>query len=146
MQASFDMSAALHHVDAMVQALRAQVEPALGVQQALAFEGAVSEALTNIVVHGYKGTVGGAGILIELSTDGQGAQLTVRDQGRPGPSDLYETGPDLDKIDILEESGRGLALIRHHADTVNYTPSSDGNLLVLTFAAASPDLPGDDTG
>ena len=62
MHATFDLSPQLDDVDKVVQVLRAEVEPAIGVQQALAFEVAVSEALTNIVVHGYKGDVDGGTI------------------------------------------------------------------------------------
>ena len=78
---------------------------------------------------------------IQLSMGGHVVQLTIRDHGRLGPSDLYENVPSLDEIDIMQESGRGLVLIRHHTDTVTYTPALDGNRLVLTFRPSSRPLP-----
>ena len=136
MHPTFELPPQLDAVDDVVQALRAEVEPVLGSLQAMAFEVAVSEALTNIVAHGHTGVASGADagvISIQLSKQGAVVRLDIRDQGQPGPSDLYERAPSLDDIDMMQESGRGLALIRHHCDAVTYTPSADGNLLVLSF-------------
>ncbi|QBY01236.1 ATP-binding protein [Rhodophyticola sp. CCM32] len=138
MHHSFDLPPQLDEVDKAVQALRALVEPVLEPEQASCFEVAVSEALTNIVVHGYEGIQGGKTVSVQLDTDGQVLRLTIIDHGTPGPADLFETGPSLDEIDFMEESGRGLALIRHHADAVAYTPSVDGNRLILTFCFPVP--------
>lgn len=133
MQHTFDLSPQLDGVDKVVQALRAMAEPILGSQTAVAFEVAVSEALTNIVVHGYKGRDGGQDITIHLSSNPDALQVTLVDHGTPGPENLFDQGPDLHEIDFMQESGRGLALIRHHADAVSYTPSPNGNQLILKF-------------
>lgn len=133
MQHTFDLPPQLDDVDKVVQALRAVAEPVLGSQTAVAFEVAVSEALTNIVVHGYKGQDDGQDIAIHLSSNQDALQVILVDHGTPGPENLFDEGPDLHEIDFMQESGRGLALIRHYADAVTYTPSPNGNQLILRF-------------
>ncbi len=135
MKHAFKLPPQLGDVDEAVQALRALVEPVQGNQSAVAFEVAVSEALTNIVVHGYEGRANGSSISITLSVTASALELTIIDQAKPAPAHLYERAPLLDEIDFMQESGRGLALIRHHTDKVSYSPSSAGNKLVLTFPA-----------
>ena len=138
MEHTFDVLPQLDKVDETVQALRVLAEPLIGPQHAVAFEVAVSEAVTNVVVHGYDGNAEGD-ISVSLTANSSEVEVRIRDHGTPGPKDLFDRAPPLDEIDFMQESGRGLALIRHHSDAVTYTPSTDGNLLVLWFRRSQAD-------
>lgn len=133
MQHDFELLPRLDKVDETTQALRVLVEPVIGPQQAVAFEVAVAEALTNVVVHGYDGMADDSSISINLTTSPTELRIQILDHGTPGPADLYDKAPPLDEIDFMQESGRGLALVRHHSDKAIYTPSAKGNQLVLLF-------------
>lgn len=123
----------LDAVDPVVKALHAAVASVLDAEAAFGFEVAASEALTNIVVHGYAQIEGGGDISLSLCAEAQGVSLDIRDRGIPGPYDLYSRAATPESIDVMAESGRGLALIRHLADDIAYFPSAAGNRLVLTF-------------
>lgn len=133
MQHRCELLPRLDKVDETVQSLRVVVEPLIGPQQAVAFEVAVSEALTNVVVHGYHGSDEGGRISINLMASPTELQVRISDHGTPGPADLFDQVSPLDEIDFMQENGRGLSLIRHHADKAIYTPSTNGNQLILRF-------------
>lgn len=103
---------------------------------------ALNEAYNNVVLHAYRGILGGridlsisvqAGeVEIQLSDRGRGFDpASVRGYALPDlPED--ETGADVD-LDTLPESGMGLFIIRSFMDEVTYTRGAGGkpNVLVL---------------
>jgi anti-sigma regulatory factor (Ser/Thr protein kinase) len=125
-------------IDPTVRSIRAAAAPWLGADGADGLEVALSEALTNVVVHGYAAEAP-AKVRIGMTVEEAVIRIEIVDGGQPGPADLYESAPALDEIDLLEESGRGRALIRHFATTVHYRPAQGANRLTLTFARAPRD-------
>ena len=133
MHASFEMPPEVGAIDPTVRSIRAAADPWLASDTVHGLEVALSEALTNIVAHGYGGG-GSARVRIDMTVEETVVRLELVDGGQSGPADLYETAPKLDEIDILAESGRGRALIRHFATDVDYRPAEGANRLTLTFA------------
>jgi anti-sigma regulatory factor (Ser/Thr protein kinase) len=86
---------------------------------------AVREALSNAVYHG-NGNRPGASVRISCRPRPEQRQLvvSVADDG-PG----FDLAAQQPPVDPLSERGRGLALIRHHAQDVRMT----GNALTMTF-------------
>ena len=98
---------------------------------------ALTEALTNIVEHGFEGE-GGAPIELAWATSTHGLVVEVRDAGRPIPMDrLRNAGPDttfgFDPTDVggLPEGGMGLGIIRTAFDHVAYRSAGGQNRLRL---------------
>lgn len=90
---------------------------------------ATSEALSNAIDHG--STADGE-IEVVLSADGDGAELVVRDQGRPDADlpALPVAPPPPDSPD-----GRGLLIIQRLAERVRLRPCGTGSELVADFPA-----------
>ncbi|MBR0276952.1 MAG: anti-sigma F factor [Clostridia bacterium] len=91
------------------------------VEQLADIKTAVSEAVTNAIVHGYESMVGY--ITLECELDGDTVVITVSDFGR-GMSDielarqpLYTSRPE------LERSGMGFTVMETFMDTVEVTSS-----------------------
>lgn len=91
------------------------------VEQLADIKTAVSEAVTNSIVHGYEGVVGY--ITLECEIDGSTVTVTVKDSGR-GMSDvnlarrpLYTSRPE------LERSGMGFTVMETFMDSVEVTSS-----------------------
>lgn len=112
--------------------LREEVCAALGAAVAARFEIGASEALTNAVKHGHAAAPGSQ---IEMTLEWAADAVTVEIFDLPGttPFDPRTHAPLLDDVDPLAESGRGLALIVHCADAVDYISTGARNRLVLTF-------------
>lgn len=119
----------------MVQSLRAASEPFLDDETLFGFQVAMAEALTNIVRYSYDKAQDAVDGVVRISFQGEaaGISLEIHDYGKPGPAGLFKNLPKLDDIDPLSESGRGLALICHYAETVEFCADSTGNHLHLTF-------------
>ena len=97
-----------------------------GLSQARAFDIllAVREALTNAVIHG-NGNRPGNSVTLHCRPDGaRGLVVSVVDEGGGFNLDAH-----LAPEDALSERGRGIPLIRHHAQDVRMT----GNTLTMTF-------------
>ena len=78
---------------------------------------AVSEAVTNAVVHGYRGTVGDIYISVKLFDD-QSVRVEVRDRGC-GIADIEEARQPLFTTDQSgERSGMGFAVMEAFMDRV----------------------------
>ena len=139
MHASFEMPPEAGAIDPTVRSIRAAAAPWLGADGADGLELAISEALTNVVAHGYAAAEASARVHIGMTVEEAVIRVEIVDGGQPGPADLYESAPALDEIDLLAESGRGRALIRHFATTVHYDPARGANRLTLTFARTPRD-------
>ncbi|HTZ10376.1 MAG TPA: SpoIIE family protein phosphatase [Acidimicrobiales bacterium] len=87
---------------------------------------AVGEAVANSIEHGYRSD-GGGGIEVEAVTEEGGVRVVVQDQGRWRPGD-----PD-------PWRGRGFAIMRRVARSVEVTSDSQGTTVVLEW---SPQLEG----
>lgn len=133
MQVAFAMPASMEAIDPMAQSLREVAEPYLDAEMLFGFEVSVSEALTNIVKHSYGPDAANGNVQITLHCDGAAVSLELQDQGKPARADLYRNVPRLEDIDVLSESGRGLALIKHYTDALSFWSDQTGNHLSLTF-------------
>lgn len=97
---------------------------------------AVSEALNNVVEHGYRG-LGGRIDLTAVLSAGR-LRVRIRDEGRENRAfaGLGRTKPDTDgPRQDLPEGGFGWFLIRQIAASVRYRRIGGANLLTLDFSA-----------
>jgi len=129
---SFHMQNDLGDVDRMVVALRSAVDGTLDSAAMFKFEICTSEALTNIVKHAAV-TDKSEPILVQLSETEASLDVAIFDPIGTAPFDLRDHARDLDTIDPLAESGRGLGLIMQCADAVGYGSQDDRTRLILTF-------------
>ncbi|MEN9543196.1 MAG: hypothetical protein RLZZ598_29 [Pseudomonadota bacterium] len=117
---------------AMSTALRASVDD----EWIAAWDLGVTEALTNVVRHGYLGAPGQF-IDVRCEYDGPFLQVRLSDQGRRIPASLWEaaTGDvfdfDPDDLQSVPEGGMGLSLIRACFDESSYVGDGSTNHLVL---------------
>jgi serine/threonine-protein kinase RsbW len=96
----------------------------------------LTEAMTNVVRHGYSGR---AGLYIDVrcTDDGQWLQLQLGDCGTPIPAPLWAAADgsvfDFDPNDVqtVPEGGMGLSLIRACFDESSYHSDAQGNHLLL---------------
>jgi serine/threonine-protein kinase RsbW len=97
----------------------------------------LTEAMTNVIRHGYASAQHGRVTLTCIETVDQW-QLTLKDCGTPIPqAQLHQADGsifdfDPDDLRSIPEGGMGLALIRACFDTVDYQAHRDGNCLQLT--------------
>ncbi|NML16404.1 ATP-binding protein [Azohydromonas caseinilytica] len=109
----------------------------------------LSEALSNIVRHGYEAHARDARVQLLWTEQPDRWCLRLFDRGRPIPEAALQPSAhdpfDFDPLalDSLPEGGMGLALLRASFDRVDYRIGPRGNLLVLTKLLqpqARPDL------
>ena len=133
-----ELVASQQAVDPVVLSLKDDLKDTLPEDKLGAMEIVVTEALTNIVRHAYQGA-GDAPIRVRTLLTDAAVVVEIRDAAPPGPADLFDKAPNIDEIDPLAESGRGLALIRCYADRLDFAPGASGNRLRLEFdRLASP--------
>lgn len=130
--ASFHMQNDLGDVDRMVVALKTAVDGTLDSAAMFKFEICTSEALTNIVKHAAT-TNKSDHILVQLSETDSNLDVIIFDPVGAAPFDLRDHARDLDTVDPLAESGRGLGLIMQCADAVTYGSHDGRTRLILTF-------------
>jgi serine/threonine-protein kinase RsbW len=130
---AFSMPARIDAVDPMALALKAEATAYLSPEKLMAFEIAVVEALTNIVVHG-AARLSVPEVSVAFAADAEAVRLEITDAGPPAPAGVYDQAPSLDDIDIMAESGRGISLILACADAVHYSRQAGINHLQLVFA------------
>lgn len=126
----------LPDVAVAVQSLAGLLPQTLATTDRHLLEVALSEVLTNIVLHGYAGA---AGAPIEVCCCEGAAVLVVevRDGGRPIPPDrLDAAGPaafafDPDDLAGLPQGGLGLAIVKAAFDVVDYRSEGGMNCLHL---------------
>lgn len=131
-QTAFSLPVRLDAVDDLVVTLKAGAEAALPDDRLMAMEIALTEALTNTVRHGCA-ELPGATITVTLAIDPEAVSVLIEDDGRPAPAGLFDAGPALDDIDLMAESGRGIALILACSDGVDYRHEAGRNRLSLRF-------------
>ena len=129
---SFHMQNDLGDVDRMVMSLKTAVDGTLDSAAMFKFEICTSEALTNIVKHA-SATNKSDPILVQLSETDANLDVIVFDPVGAALFDLRDHARDLDTVDPLAESGRGLGLIMQCADAVTYGSHDGRTRLFLTF-------------
>lgn len=129
---AFHVECRLEAVDATMAALCAFVGDALSAEGLIRFEIAVTEALNNIVLHGALPSEAEIAVLVRRAD--QDVAVEIRDPGPPAPAELFHGAPDLDDIDPLAESGRGIPLIAAMSDALDYRTAAGLNCLTLGFA------------
>lgn len=83
----------------------------------------VSEAFNNAMIHGNRMDAKKQ-IKLSLSINGTRLRADIVDQGVQGLSAIRNKLP----CDTLAENGRGIDLIRHYADEVDFAEDAEGNL------------------
>ncbi|WP_435705366.1 ATP-binding protein [Yoonia sp.] len=126
----------LDAVDALVVALCQQVGDALSPAAMVRFEICMSEALTNVVKHAAAPAF--AVIDIDATTTPAAILIEIFDYDKAPPFDPRDHAVDLDTLDPLAESGRGIGLILQCADAVNYSVPDGRARLSLTFEREQP--------
>lgn len=134
---AFHVECRLAAIDTTMTELGAFLGDALAPEGAIRLEIAVVEALTNIVLHGRLAHDAGIDLLARTAPDT--VEIEIRDPGPPVPLRLFEDSADLDQIDPLAESGRGIALIKAMSDGLDYRIDRGANRLVLRFVARDPE-------
>ncbi len=132
---SVTFSATLEEVDAAAIALRNEAARILPEPALIRLEIAVTEAFTNIVLHGYPSLPGKIQATCHEQQDG--VVVTISDTGRPVPTGLFSGRASLPD-DPLEETGRGIALILSCADFVGYRSEGGRNELTMVFLSERP--------
>ncbi|WP_172327411.1 ATP-binding protein [Mangrovicoccus sp. HB161399] len=132
-----EMSAKLEEIDQLVVTLKASLEGAVSEDKLSAMEIAVTEALANAVNHG-SSAERGEKIRVSAAISEDGVRVEIVDAGEQMPADLYDDVAELDEVDLMAESGRGLPLIRFCSDDLVYEPSEGRNRLELLFRREAP--------
>ncbi len=89
---------------------------------------AVSEAVTNCIVHAYKDTDNGE-ILIEVTLQGEVVHIAVADRGI-GIKDIAKARQPFFTTGNDERSGMGFTVMETFMDTLDVVPNEGGGLLV----------------
>lgn len=92
---------------------------------AQSFRLAVSEAFTNALVHGNKKDSSKT-IKINLKLNEHEVTADIIDEGHDGLGRVYNRNP----IGLLDETGRGIDLIRHFATVADFREDERGGLIV----------------
>lgn len=131
-QFAFSMAAKIDDVDPMVLRLKAIAETVLDPNRVIAFEIAISEALTNVVRHAMAGQENGR-VAIDLQTMDGRLLVSVSDTGTSAPSGFLSSVAGPDEVDQFAESGRGVGLMLACADSVEYASEDGINRLSMHF-------------
>jgi serine/threonine-protein kinase RsbW len=125
----------LEAVGPVAKAVRDLAAPVLGEEGAGDLELALTEAVTNVIRHGY-GSEGGP-VRVEADVLGEQVQVCVFDWGRPIPGEaLAGAGArrfdfDPEDLDAVPAGGMGLSLITMLMDEVSYRTDLGQNRLTL---------------
>lgn len=98
---------------------------------------AVSEAVTNSIVHAYRGTVGIVTLVVRFYSD-RTLKITVSDKGcgiedvEKAKKPLYTTAPDEDRC------GMGFSIMESFSDKLYVTSKLDGGTKVTITRRLSP--------
>lgn len=129
------IDAGLDAVGPVAEAVRDLARPVLGEEGAGDVELALTEAVTNVIRHGY-GPEGGP-VRVEARLLGDVLTLCIFDWGRPIPGEaLAGAGArrfdfDPDDLDAVPAGGMGLSLIAMLMDEVSYRCDAGQNMLRL---------------
>ncbi|MGR3249400.1 MAG: ATP-binding protein [Paracoccus sp. (in: a-proteobacteria)] len=130
---AFPVECSLAAVDTAMANLCAFAADALPPEGMIRLEIAVTEALTNIVLHGDLPTELVIDLIVRKAPER--VDIEIRDFGPPIPPDLLQSSPDIADIDPLEESGRGIPLIKALSDALDYRSAGQSNCMTLRFAS-----------
>lgn len=132
-----DFNATLEEVSRVCSEIHALALTRGDIDWAVRVDLGLTEALTNVIRHGYGALRQGRVTLTCLET-ARDWQLMLKDCGIPIPQALLHQADssifdfDPDDLQSIPEGGMGLALIRTCFDSVEYQVHHDGNCLVLT--------------
>jgi serine/threonine-protein kinase RsbW len=125
----------LEAVGPVAEAVRALALPVLGEEGAGDLELALTEAVTNVIRHGY-GPEGGP-VRVEAEVQGRQMRICIFDWGRQVPGEalagagLHRFDFDPEDIEGLPAGGMGLSLITVLMDEVSYRTDLGQNRLTL---------------
>jgi len=126
------MPCILENVDGLVMSLIAELRDVLSPKALSRVRICATEALTNIVKHARPAATGHV-IEAALHMYPDDVTLEIFDLCGAATFDPRDFATDLSELDPLSESGRGLGLILHYADMVEYGPVNGRNRLSLRF-------------
>jgi serine/threonine-protein kinase RsbW len=132
----FHVPAALADIAAVAVAVKAFIAGNVSEDLCNAIELGVTEALTNVVTHGYAG-VAHAAVEVTVEESPAAVIVQVMDSGRPIPEEAFlRAGSsvfdfDADDIGQLPVGGMGLSLIKELFDAVKYESQDGINRLTL---------------
>ncbi|WP_376873933.1 ATP-binding protein [Albirhodobacter sp. R86504] len=129
---TFQMPQCIDDVDDMVLALKAEAAGYLAGEALFRLELTVSEALSNLVIHG---TSSKAPIDIRLKAQAGAVQIEIFDPDGASPFDITAHAKALETVELLAENGRGLGLIIACSDGVTYGAVGGRQRLQISFAA-----------
>jgi len=89
---------------------------------------AVDEAVTNIIVHGYRGA---GEITLDITADGNDLVVELRDEAPAFDPTAATTGKPRQPEAHTSPGGFGLYLIRQSMDEISYRRTSAGNELTM---------------
>jgi len=126
------MARRLDDVNPIVMQLKNTVAGLLPEDRAFDFEVCAVEALVNTVRHA-DCEPHDAAIDLTLSYGPKKIALEIFDAKASDPCDPMINEKALGDVDLMDENGRGLGLIRHCADVVDYGPTNGRNRLKMSF-------------
>lgn len=139
----YHMKNTLHDVDRVVVSLKRDVGAVLDDMAVARVEICLAEALTNVIKHAGQ-TNPDARIDVALHDGTRAVSIDLFDPDGAAPFDLRDHAPDLDAVDPMAESGRGLGLIAQCADDIDYARKGGRFCLTLTFNKTPARCGGDD--
>jgi serine/threonine-protein kinase RsbW len=131
-----EFEATLDEVSRVCSEFHTLAQARAGVEWAAHVDLGLTEALSNVVRHGYGPSRQGR-MSLGCTERGKTWLMTVQDRGSPIPRDLLDRADgsvfDFDPEDVqsIPEGGMGLALIRSCFDELDYEDGADGNRLLL---------------
>lgn len=132
----FHVPAVLSDIAAVAVAVKAFIAGNVSEDLCNAIELGVTEALTNVVTHGYAG-VAHAAVEVTVEESPAAVIVQVMDSGRPIPEEAFLRAGrsvfdfDPDDIGQLPVGGMGLSLIKELFDAVKYETQDGINRLTL---------------
>jgi len=126
------MANRLDGVDPTVRAIVARLEGVASEGLLMRVQLCLSEALTNLVVHGNTDQKA-VPVDVVLTMAGDQVVFEIFDPMGAEPFDPLDHARSLSEIDPMAEGGRGLALILECADRLDYGPSDRRNRLSIGF-------------
>ena len=106
--------------------------PEIDIQDRIRFETALIELASNIFRHAHNGSGVSCSLTVHISRDR--IEASLRDTGQPGDIEIV----DVEMPDVLEESGRGLALINALVDEFTYERIDDHNVWHIAKRTSQP--------
>jgi anti-sigma regulatory factor (Ser/Thr protein kinase) len=109
---------------------RALESATIGAETKRGFVLAVCEAFTNALLHG-NGSNPDKTVYVGLEVNENGVSADITDEGKGGLERIRRRA----HRGLLAEGGRGIDLIQHFADEVNFTETEKGGLTVTIFVS-----------